>query len=32
MRINFYDTRIADDDRIILVKEKGRGTVKYPSC
>ena len=23
MRINFYDTRISDDDRTILVKEKG---------
>lgn len=23
MRINFYDTRIADDNRTILVKEKG---------
>lgn len=23
MRINFYDARIADDDRTILVKEKG---------
>ncbi len=23
MRINFYDTRITDNDRTVLVKEKG---------
>lgn len=25
MRLNFYDTRLSEDGRTVLVKEKGKG-------